>query len=670
MRELLHWFLPASVRTGEREEERRALLVVAACGIAAVIALVIAAMQAAWGIWQSAVVCAGIAVFVAALPFVIRATGAWKLAAALLCGGIWLTAFSIAALTGGVMVSTLYYLVFASALAAVTLGFRTGIAVGVMTVGVVVAFYVAHVAGVQFPLAIDPELGLRSAMRGAIVFILALAALVAAYEMLRSAALRDIAESERRYRALADYGPDLIAELDSSGRILYTSAGGDLLASALIGRSTLDGVHREDQPALVTAVKQLRHQPSIRVGPLRWVPPGEAAKWFEASLTRFVKDRELRVLVVARDVTQRVELEQQLRQSQKMQAVGQLASGLAHDFNNLLMVVSGYAEAIATRAGADASACSAAEEILRATDQGAALTRRLVSLGRPGPQLRKAIDLGAVVRENERMLRVLLGESGVLLLELAANPIPIAASAGELEQVLVNLAANARDAMPNGGTLRIATASRAGRATLVVHDNGSGIDAATRERMFEPFFSTKTPGQGTGLGLYVVYSIVTSLGGEIHVVSEPGKGARISIELPLAEADAAAAAVDGVPAPRASGRGERILFVEDRAELRALVSETLNDAGYAVTLAADGVEALALGAGQEIDLVVSDVVMPRLGGIELVAALRQKRPGLRTLFVSGHPGEHAALPSGDRLLRKPFRAADLLAAVREMLAAR
>jgi CheY-like chemotaxis protein len=348
-----------------------------------------------------------------------------------------------------------------------------------------------------------------------------------------------------------------------------------------------------------------------------------------------------------------------------MQAVGQLASGLAHDFNNLLTVLSGYAEVIAPRVQGDVVARTASQEILRASEQGAALTRRLLALSRPSTISRSAIDLNQVARDEERMLRVLLGESITLLLEVAPGEARVLADAGELEQILVNLVANARDALPNGGTVRVATHARGGRAALVVHDNGAGIEPALRERIFEPFFTTKQAGSGTGLGLYVVYSIVSGLGGEIDVQTEPRAGTRVTVYLPLL-APVGRAAADVARAAAPGGR-ERVLVVEDQPELRVLLREALGRAGYQVIVAADGVEALALGVRDEIDLVVSDVVMPRMGGLALAAALREKRPELRVLFASGDPPELSRLDPRDRLLRKPFLITDLLRAVREVL---
>jgi PAS domain S-box-containing protein len=667
MQDLLLRFLPAALRPVDRDELHRAQLTIAGCWLGCGVGFAIAAMQAAWGIWESAVACATFAACCAALPFWIRHTGRWRVGAGLLSAAIWMASLAIAAWTGGTMVPALYYLVFAAAVATITLGARVGIALGVVNTLVVGGLYALHVLDVEPARSVAPETGLRSAMRGALVFNVALAALVSAYEWLRAAALRDSAQSERRYRALADYGPDLIAEIDGAGRVAHISGGGGALNCMLGGRAALESIHRDDRQSVIEAGRLLATQASVRVGPLRWVQDGGALHWLEASLTRFRAGKEHHVLVVARDVSARVSLEAQLRQSQKMQAVGQLASGLAHDFNNLLMVVSGYAETLAGRLKSDPEASAALEEIQRATDQGAALTRRLLALSRPSAMKRVPIDLAAVVRDNEKMLRVLLGETVTLLLEVAPAEAPVRADGGELEQILVNLVANARDALPSGGTVRIGAFARGGRASLVVHDNGAGIDPALRERIFEPFFTTKQPGHGTGLGLYVVYSIVSALGGEIDLQSDIGAGTRITVNFPLAAVDERTASA-AARRDRARGGKERVLVVEDRPELRELLRGALADAGYQVVVAADGLEALALDVRDRIDLVVSDIVMPRLGGVALVAALRKARPALRALFVSGHPPEAASqLDARDRLLRKPFLIHDLQRTVREVL---
>ena len=537
MQEFLLRFLPASQRPSERGDLHRALLVIAGGFLGGVTGLLIAAMQAAWGIRESALACSVFAAVSFALPFWVRRTGRWRAAAAVMTALIWSTSFGVAALTGGTVVPALYYLVFAAAVATITLGARVGIALAVVNTLVVGGLYALHVEGVAPLRVVATELGLRSAMRGAFVFNGVLAALVAAYEWLRAAALRESAQNERRYRALADYGPDLIAEIDEAGRIAHVSGGGGALNAILNGRAALDTIHADDRAAVRDAVRLLETQASVRVGPLRWRERGSGLNWFEASLTRFHAGKRRHGLVVARDVTARMNLEAQLRQSQKMQAVGQLASGLAHDFNNLLMVVSGYAESLVGRLKSDPEASAALEEIQRATDQGAALTRRLLALSRPTVLQRTAIDLNAVVRENEKMLRVLLGESITLLLEVPPGDARVRADAGEIEQVLVNLVANARDALPSGGTVRIASFARGGRASLVVHDNGAGIAPALRERIFEPFFTTRA--DGTGLGLAVVRSVIAAHGGRVGVAARAQGGAEFEIRLPEAHAGVA-----------------------------------------------------------------------------------------------------------------------------------
>jgi len=665
MQALLLSFLPEGVRAAGRDELRRAQLTIAGCWLSAVMAGASALMQALAGVRVSAIACALCSVASAALPFYVRRTGHWRHAAGALAAVVWGGTVAVAALTGGMLVAALYYLVFAAAVATITLGLRIGLALGLANVAIAGGFYALHAAGAPVPISVPPELALRSTIRGALVFNLALTALLAAVEWLRSESARHSEETERRFRALADYGPDLIVEMDATGRILDSNAAFGRRRGQMAGRLATEGIHPDDQPALRDAARALETQASVRVGPMRWVESSGHTRWFESSLTRFRAGDEWRLLAVSRDVTSRMTLEAQLRQSQKMQAVGQLASGLAHDFNNLLTVVSGYAEVIAARTRGDAESRGAAAEILRVSDQGAALTRRLLALSRPSTISRSAIDLNQVVRDEERMLRVLLGESITLLFEVALGEARVLADAGEVEQILVNLVANTRDALPNGGTVRVATHARGGRASLVVHDNGAGIEPALRERIFEPFFTTKKPGHGSGLGLYVVYSIVSGLGGEIDVQTEPRAGTRITVNLPLL-APLGRAAAEAARGEALGGR-ERVLVVEDQPELRALLRESLSSVGYQVVVAADGIEALALGVRDDVDLVVSDIVMPRMGGLALVATLREKRPELRVLFVSGDPPELSRLDPRDRLLRKPFLIHDLRCAVRDVL---
>ncbi len=668
MHELLGWFLPTRLKQGDPEERQRALLAIAGCLITAGLAALIGILQFAWGIRESALACAICALICAALPFWIRRSGAWGPAGALLCSTIWLSAFTVAVATGGVMIAAQYYMVFAAGLAAVMLGGRAAIFFGLASLLSTGTLYGLHIRGFSFPIAMDAESGLRSAMRGALVFHLALLPLVAAYEWRRIRSVRESARSERRYRALADHGPDLIAEIDGTGRVVHSSAKNPALLSSLDGRTALDGIHRDDRAALEAALSQLATQRSVRLGPVRWVVSPERVLWFEASLTRFHDEGDQRLLVVARDVTERLALEAQLRQSQKMRAIGQLASGAAHDFNNLLMAISGSAELLLESGSDKEDVRSRVKEIVRATERGADLTRRLLALVRPTALSRRAIDLNGIVGGLEKILARLMGEDVDLVLDLAARLDAVSADPGEIERVLLNLALNARDAMPSGGTLRISTRPHPAGVSIEVSDSGGGLDPATRDHIFEPFFTTKQVDEGTGLGLFVVDSIVADLGGAIQVESELGKGSRFIIDLPRSSERLAGEAATTPSAE--SGGNERILVVEDRHELRNLICAALEAAGYGVTTAVDGIEGLAFAEDQPFDLVVTDMVMPRMGGKALVRALRKSNPDLRALFISGHVGHASdpnALEQGDRLLHKPFTLRDLRSAVRKIL---
>jgi CheY-like chemotaxis protein len=357
-----------------------------------------------------------------------------------------------------------------------------------------------------------------------------------------------------------------------------------------------------------------------------------------------------------------------------MEAIGQLAGGVAHDFNNLLTVISGYADELACGQPPGSDAQAAAAEILKAAEQGEALTRRLLGVSRPGESRRSAVDLNRVVTEIERMLARLLGEQVVLQLELEPALPAVVADPSHLEQILVNLAVNARDAMPRGGTLRIETGLRDGMVRLEVSDTGIGMDPQTRQRIFEAFFTTKPRGHGTGLGLSVVYSLVKDMAGAIWAESEHGRGTRMIVELPAApESVHGGETRDPLPPSTRRDVGhETVLVAEDGDPVRYLVNRALEDAGYRVLTARDGQEALEIADSfpQPIDLVVSDVVMPRLGGFDLVRRLRAARPGTRFLFISGHP-EQTGAPSTDLadvpLLAKPFRPAELCRRVRSVL---
>jgi two-component system, cell cycle sensor histidine kinase and response regulator CckA len=388
---------------------------------------------------------------------------------------------------------------------------------------------------------------------------------------------------------------------------------------------------------------------------------------------------------IAEDVTDRRVLEDQFRQAQKMEAVGRLAGGVAHDFNNLLMVISGYAEVMLARLTPDHPLHEKACAIQQASDRATTLTRQLLAFSRKQLLELKVVDVNAIVADMERLLRPLIGENVTLVAKLAPDAGFTRADVGQLEQVLMNLVVNAKDAMPTGGKLTISTRNiaadeihRRGQTfirpgnyvMLSVSDTGTGMDKETQSRIFEPFFTTKEKGKGTGLGLSTVYGIVKQSGGYVMVQSEEGHGTTFHIYLPRVEG---AAEKQTAPVARAAAGGtETILLVEDEESVRQLVRETLAAKGYHVVEAENGEAGLAAANGQgKIDLVITDVIMPGMGGRELVQELAKTRPHTKVLYLSGYTEDavvsEGTMESGTAFLQKPFTLQNLSRKVREVL---
>jgi two-component system cell cycle sensor histidine kinase/response regulator CckA len=389
-------------------------------------------------------------------------------------------------------------------------------------------------------------------------------------------------------------------------------------------------------------------------------------------------------ITLAADITERRELEAQLRQSQKMEAVGRLAGGVAHDFNNLLTVITGYAYMLVQDVGESEALRANAEEILRAVDRASALTSQLLAFSRRQIAKPRPVDLTALVANMDRMLRRVIGEDIDLVADLAPGLAKVKADPGQIEQVVMNLVVNARDAMPGGGCIIIRTAAvqldpdfarfhpcaRPGAyVVLAVTDTGHGMGDDVKAHLFEPFFTTKEPGKGTGLGLSMVYGIVRQCGGEITVASEPGHGATITIYLPQIEAAEEDSADSPAPTTLEAGR-ETILLVEDEDEVRRLLRGALAQQGYTVIEASGPEEAIRLsGAFREhIDLMLSDVVMPHMSGLDLARTLAPERPDMRVLFMSGYT-EDPAFQDGSAtpFIRKPFTPRDLAEKLRDAL---
>ncbi len=379
-------------------------------------------------------------------------------------------------------------------------------------------------------------------------------------------------------------------------------------------------------------------------------------------------------LVAAQDLTERLQLEGQLRHAQKMEAVGRLAGGIAHDFNNLLTAINGYSELILEELGRKHPRRPQVEEIRRAGERAAALTQQLLAFSRRQVLQPKILDLNMVVAGMEELLRRLIAEDVELVIVLEPALGSVEADPGQIEQVIVNLAVNARDAMPQGGCLRIHTANAPdGWVVLSVGDTGCGMDRETMSHLFEPFFTTKGPGKGTGLGLSTVYGIVEQSGGRIEVESEGGKGTLFRISFPRARQTAATAAAS--PSRKAAHGSETILLVEDEDVVRGLVRRILETRGYKVIEAGSGDQALSLyrRSRENIDLLVTDVIMPGMSGCELYRRLAELKQGLKVLYTSGYTGEliaqHGALEPGIPLLEKPFTVEGLASRVREVLGA-
>ena len=387
-----------------------------------------------------------------------------------------------------------------------------------------------------------------------------------------------------------------------------------------------------------------------------------------------------------RDVTDQRRLQQQVLQSQKMEAVGRLAGGIAHDFNNLLTVITSYSDLLLEDLAPGDAKRDDLEQVRKAADGAAALTRQLLAFSRQQVVEPRVVSLNTVVEGLQKILRRVIGEDIELTTTLAPDLGAVRADVGQLEQVLMNLAVNARDAMPTGGRLTVETANvehdpeyardreaAAVRqfAMLAVSDTGCGMDEATKARIFEPFFTTKEPGKGTGLGLATVYGIVKQAGGFIWVYSEPGQGTSFKIYLP--EVDSTAERTTAVAGARAPRGTETVLLVEDAAAVRAVTKQALERQGYVVLEAPDGEAALRLAQQHRgpIHLLLTDVVMPRVSGRELAERLTQVRPDMKVLYASGYTDDsvvrHGILELGTAYLQKPFSPESLARKVRDVL---
>jgi PAS domain S-box-containing protein len=500
-------------------------------------------------------------------------------------------------------------------------------------------------------------------------------------------------QSEERFRAIFESTALGIRLTTLDGRVLETNRSFEELlgytSEELLHAGIAEFAHpeeREDEELHLAELVRGERESAQEERRLLRKDGSELWANMTSSIVRDAEGNPEFAIGMVQDVTQRKQLEEQLRHAQKMEAIGQLAGGIAHDFNNVLTVIESYSTfALKRLEGGDERTRSDVEQIQKAGKKASALTRQLLAFGRRQVLQPQILDLNAVVADNEGMLRPLMS-NGVEIVNNLSEPLGLVkADPDELAQVLINLVVNARDAMPDGGTVTLETkdveldhpwiqgavqAPPGSYVALVVRDTGTGIDPEVMSRVFEPFFTTKERGKGTGLGLSTVYGIVAQSGGYLFVSSEVGKGTEFTILLPRAVAEA--------PAPKEPLEGggtapadATVLLVDDEDRIRAAARRMLSGAGYTVLEAFDGDDALRVAERHKgpIDLLVTDVVMPKMTGTELVEKLALARPGISVLFVSGYPAENELALSRDGLeyLQKPFTDEELTRKARALL---
>lgn len=504
---------------------------------------------------------------------------------------------------------------------------------------------------------------------------------------------RQIAAREELFELISENAADMIAVVNADGTRAYNSPSYERLLGyspeELRGTVAFEQVHPDDRAKVMDAANEAKRSGQGKRVEYRMRHKG--GRWVSlestASVIRDSKGQVQKLVIVNRDVSERKQLEEQLQMAQKVEAIGRLSGGIAHDFNNILGVIIGYTEALQERISPENEFREPIDEIQRAGKRAASLTQQLLAFSRKQVLEPKILDLNAVIRDMEKMLDSLMGEHIELVLELSESPGTVKADRTQLEQIVLNLGVNARDAMAEGGKLVVETSKitmdgadparpaymQPGDYVLLkVTDTGCGMTREVQAHIFEPFFTTKENGKGTGLGLSTVYGVVKQSGGYILVESEIGRGAAFNIYLPLVQAPAEMAKQPPAPAKPARRNQATILLVEDEASLRKLTRDALQASGYTVHEAADAAQALEIAKKSgPIDLLLSDVVMPGMSGHALAGAFAISHPDTRVLFMSGYAcGEIAkqgVLNDGRAILQKPFRREELIRRVEEAL---
>ena len=517
----------------------------------------------------------------------------------------------------------------------------------------------------------------QAALAGVAALVLLIAAAAATCVLLLRVARLNagLATATDRQRALLAAVPDLILVLDRDG--VFREVHGDLALLALEPRMFLGRRQAEVLDQQLAQRADAAFSRALALGVVETIDYRMEVAGRERDFTgRYSPAGGHEVLLAITDVTERRSFEDRLRHGERLEAMGRLAGGVAHDFNNLLTGILGYADLLRRGAGEDRRRSRQAEAIVSAATRAAELTAQLLAFSRSGVRSTRDLDLHEVVRAALDLLRRTIDSRIAIEEELVADRRTVTGDPGRLQSALLNLAVNARDAMPDGGVLRVSTADALAPGPgapaelapgtycrVEVRDSGTGMDERVRARLFEPFFTTKAPGKGTGLGLAAVHGTVSELGGAVTVASEPGEGATFTLWIPVSDREPGSLTP---PARTAIGGSGRILVAEDEPALRELAAEVLGGLGYEVRTAADGVEALELLRAGPADLVLLDLVMPRMGGAACAEALRAVDPQVRLLAMSGF-AEGADVERmrifGAEVLRKPWRAEQLAAAV-------
>ena len=489
------------------------------------------------------------------------------------------------------------------------------------------------------------------------------------YASERGRAVEALERREEHYRSLIENSMDLISILNLDGTIRYVSPSHERLLGypldELVGKNVFSFIHAEDKARIQTALVNGNNGRPVECRVRHCDGSWRMLESFSRDLSHVAGVNGM--VVNARDITERKRLEEQLHHSQRLEAVGRLAGGVAHDFNNLLMVITGYSHMLLDAMHSSDPARQDLEQVVKASERATDLTRQLLAFSRRQGVRASLVNLNPLVQEMDRMLRRVLGEEIELLVRLAPELKTVRADPGQIEQVILNMVVNARDAMPSGGQLLIETRNtgQPGRecVTISISDTGVGMDSQVLSRVFEPFFTTKE--HGTGLGLATSYGIIKENGGDLRVESTPAKGTCFRIELPAVEQTP-----DDLELPdekRAPRGTETILLVEDEDPVRRVVETMLKRHGYQVLASASSKDALAAAEQHRgtIDLLITDIRMPGMSGRKMAECLVTVRPDMKVLYVSGY-GD-AAAESDVHFLQKPFSTEELATKIRDML---